>query len=101
MILRLSCALPAVSISLLLLMISSVHAQDGSPFDCRVTTNGIKFDLTSLTGEHTARRKRETPPTSTVDLLRFNLCAELERQEDVAESDQVPVIISCHAGQIY
>ncbi|KAH0589088.1 hypothetical protein H2248_004859 [Termitomyces sp. 'cryptogamus'] len=88
MILRPSCTLPAVLISFLLLITSSVYAQDGSTFECRVTTDGLKFDLTSLAGEHTARRKRETPPTSTVDLLRFNLCAELERQEDVAESDQ-------------
>ncbi|KAG6901133.1 hypothetical protein C0995_016691 [Termitomyces sp. Mi166 len=62
--------------------------QDGSTFDCRVTSDGVKFDLTSLAGEHTASRKRETPPTSTADILRFDLCAELERQEGVAENDQ-------------
>ncbi|KAG6911143.1 hypothetical protein DXG01_003883 [Tephrocybe rancida] len=86
MILRLPRTLPTVILSLLLF--TPTYAADDSPFDCRVTVDGAKFDLTSLAGEHTASQKRETRPTSTIDLLRFDLCAELKKQEDVAEGDQ-------------
>ncbi|KAG6820732.1 hypothetical protein H0H93_012378 [Arthromyces matolae] len=73
-----------------LIIPTSTYAQNEAKFDCRLTTGGARFDLTSLAGEHNASRKRETPPTSTVDLLRFNLCADLKKQEDAADSDQCP-----------
>ncbi|KAG6811536.1 hypothetical protein H0H92_006969 [Tricholoma furcatifolium] len=88
MILRVPQILPLGIISLLLFLTPHSYAADDSLFDCRVTVDGVKFDLTSVAGEHTASQKRATPPTSTVDLLRFDLCAELKRQDDVDEADQ-------------
>ncbi|KAG6841907.1 hypothetical protein C0991_005637 [Blastosporella zonata] len=87
MILRRPYTLPAVLLYILLLTTHSAYAAD-DPFDCRLTADGAQFDLTSLAGEHEASQKRETPPTSTVDLLRFNLCDELKKQESVPEGDQ-------------
>ena len=73
-----------------LLLSLGVTAQDGTnPFDCRVRTNGLTYDLTPLQGEHSVSRTRETPPSSWVDSVRFDLCADLKLQDDVAASDQV------------
>lgn len=73
-----------------LLLSFGVRAQDGTdPFDCRVRTNGLTYDLTPLQGEHTVSRTRETPPSSWVDSVRFDLCADLKLQDGVADSDQV------------
>jgi autophagy-related protein 27 len=73
-----------------ILFILGVTAQDGtSPFNCRVRTNGLTYDLTHLQGEHTVLRTRETPPSSWVDSVRFDLCADLKPQDGVAAGDQV------------
>ncbi|RDB25081.1 Autophagy-related protein 27 [Hypsizygus marmoreus] len=88
MILRPFCTLPAVLISLLLLFAPSARADDETPFDCRVTVDGVKFDLTSLAGEHTVNKSRETPPSTIVNSLRFNLCGELKKLEGYTERDQ-------------
>ncbi|KAG6833934.1 hypothetical protein H0H87_007945 [Tephrocybe sp. NHM501043] len=88
MILRRPYTLPSALLYLLLLTTRFAYAEEDSPFDCRVAVEGVKFDLTSLAGEHTASQKRKTPPTTTLDLVRFDLCAELRKQEDVAEGDQ-------------
>ena len=73
-----------------LLLSLGVTAQDGTnPFDCRVRTNGLTYDLTPLQGEHTVSRTRETPPSNWVDSVRFDLCADLKLQDGVAASDQV------------
>ncbi|KAJ3516832.1 hypothetical protein NLJ89_g869 [Agrocybe chaxingu] len=61
-----------------------------SPFDCHISVNDVKFDLTKLAGEHTVNRTRTTPPTVTVDFLRFDLCADLKPRGGVAEQDQCP-----------
>lgn len=70
-------------------VLNIIHAQADSIFDCHVTIKNIKFDLTSLAGEHVLNRTRETPPTTMVDSFRFNLCAELDPQGDLSEQDQV------------
>ncbi|TDL24261.1 hypothetical protein BD410DRAFT_786373 [Rickenella mellea] len=64
-------------------------AQD-SPFDCHVSLDGgaRKYDLTSLKGEHTASRTRDTPPTTMVDEVRFDLCEDLKPRDGVAAADQ-------------
>lgn len=73
-----------------LLLSLGVTAQDGTnPFDCHVRTNGLTYDLTHLQGEHTVSRTRETPPSSWVDSVRFDLCADLKLQDGVAAGDQV------------
>ncbi|KAF9784338.1 autophagy-related protein 27, partial [Thelephora terrestris] len=76
-----------------LLFIIGAAAQDGNdPFNCRVRTNDLTYDLTPLQGERTVSRTRETPPSSWVDSVRFDLCADLKLQDGVAASDQ------CHGG---
>jgi len=73
-----------------LLFALGVTAQDGNnPFDCHVRTNDLTYDLTPLQGEHTVSRTRETPPSSWVDSVRFDLCADLRLQDGVAAGDQV------------
>ena len=58
-------------------------------FDCHISVNDAKFDLTSLTGEHVINRTLSTPPTTMIDSLRFDLCADLKPIEGLAEHDQV------------
>ena len=73
-----------------LLFALGVVAQDGdNPFDCRVRTNDLTYDLTPLQGEHAVSRTRDTPPSSWVDSVRFDLCADLKPQDGVAAGDQV------------
>ncbi|GLB37432.1 putative autophagy-related protein 27 [Lyophyllum shimeji] len=90
MIIRRLCSLPTFLLPLLLLTIPAAAADDDPPFDCKPTVDGLKFDLTSLAGEHTASRTRSLPPSSSVDILRFDLCADLKKVEDVDERDQCP-----------
>lgn len=71
------------------IVLNIIHAKSDSTFDCRVTVENIKFDLTSLSGEHVIHRTRETPPTTTVDSLIFNPCKDLEHQDNLSEQDQV------------
>ena len=73
-----------------LLFALGVTAQDGNnPFNCHVQTNDLTYDLIPLQGEHTVSRTRETPPSSWVDSIRFDLCADLKPQDGVAAGDQV------------
>jgi autophagy-related protein 27 len=74
-------------------VLNILHAKSDSPFDCLVTIEHFKFDLKSLAGEHVLNRTRETPPTTMVDSLRFNLCADLESQGDLPGQDQVYFIL--------
>ncbi|KII92470.1 hypothetical protein PLICRDRAFT_103090 [Plicaturopsis crispa FD-325 SS-3] len=74
----------------LVLHTALVSAQDDASFDCHLTIDSYKYDLTQLAGEHTVSRTRDTPPSSMVDTLRFDLCAELKPQDGIAESDQCP-----------
>jgi hypothetical protein len=76
-----------------ILSVVSVVVRADDPFDCHLTVDSFKFDLTSLAGEHTLSRTRETPPSSMLDTVRFNLCADLARQTDIAEVDQVCVAV--------
>ncbi|KAG2362294.1 autophagy-related protein 27 [Suillus spraguei] len=80
-------SLPSNLLSLLLLLSSTVlvAAED---FDCHVTTGGLKWDLTPLEGSHTVSRTRESPPTTMIDELTFNLCKDLQSMSDVPEDDQ-------------
>jgi len=85
--------IPRSSLPVALLLLSSlVSAQ----FNCHVNVNSLNFNLTKLAGEHAATRTRTTPPSTMVDTLRFDLCADLKPQEGVAEADQV-----CLAALVY
>ncbi|KAM6502260.1 Autophagy-related protein 27 [Amanita muscaria] len=65
-----------------------VSLADDNAFDCHVSTEGHKFDLTKLGGEHIVNLTLETPPTQTIDSLRFDLCGELKRLDKVPDEDQ-------------
>lgn len=71
------------------IVLNIIHAKSDSTFDCRITVENNIFDLTSLTGEHVIDRMRDTPPTTMIDSLRFNLCADLEPQGNLSEQEQV------------
>ncbi|KAI0063520.1 hypothetical protein BV25DRAFT_1883291 [Artomyces pyxidatus] len=62
-------------------------AQDDDA-DCRLTVGSNKYDLTALKGDHSAARTRETPPSSWVDAVRFNVCGELAPLDGVGAGDQ-------------
>lgn len=66
-----------------------LYAHALSDFDCHISVNDAKFDLTSLAGEHVINRTRSTPPTTMVDSLRFDLCSDLKTLEGLDEHDQV------------
>lgn len=90
MIPRPLCALPAVLLSLLFLSVPIALAADGdSGFDCRVSVDGAKYDLTQLAGEQTINQTHERPPSKMVDSLRFDLCANLKKLDNLSERDQV------------
>jgi hypothetical protein len=59
-----------------------------SGFDCHLSVDSFKYDLTTLAGERTLSRTRDTPPTVMEDIVRFDLCAEL----GVKDGDQVCMI---------
>ncbi|GJE92282.1 autophagy-related protein 27 domain-containing protein [Phanerochaete sordida] len=84
MLLRQRLNVPALSCALLLLAAASA-AQDS--FDCKVTVGESKWDLTSLAGEQSASRERDTPPTKFRDTVKFNLCENLVPEGD---KDQCP-----------
>ncbi|KAG2129821.1 putative autophagy protein Atg27 [Suillus bovinus] len=83
-------SLPSNLLSLLVLLSSTVlvTAED---FDCHyVSTGGSKWDLTPLKGSHTVSRTRDSPPTTMVDELRFNLCKNLKPMHGVSDDEQCP-----------
>ena len=67
-------------------------ADDSQTFDCQLTEiQRVKIDFTPLisAGEQTFNRTRNTPPTSTIDSLRFDLCDDLTQLRDIPEDEQV------------
>ncbi|KAG1766980.1 autophagy-related protein 27-domain-containing protein [Suillus occidentalis] len=80
-------SLPFNLLSLLFLLFSTglVTAED---FDCHVTTGGLRWDLTPLKGSHIVNRTRDSPPTTMVDELRFNLCKNLKLMKGVPADEQ-------------
>ena len=74
-------------LALLLLSVLATAAED---FECRENTQirGHEYDLTSLNAAHSASRERDTPPTTMVDSITFNLCSDLA-SNDLPERDQV------------
>ena len=87
----------SLPLALLLLLPSLVSAQgNGDPFNCYVTVDSLNFNLTSLAGQHDISRLRQTPPSTMIDSLSFNLCADLKSKDGVAEGDQVRVMCLIH-----
>ncbi|KAH9859115.1 autophagy-related protein 27 [Lenzites betulinus] len=82
---------PLSRLALLTLLSALVSAQDDpKPFDCHLTIGDLQYDLTKADGEHTAAREVSVPPTTILDKVTFNLCADLERKSDVPSEDQCP-----------
>ncbi|KAH9895092.1 autophagy-related protein 27 [Cubamyces lactineus] len=82
---------PIARLAILTLVSALASAQDASkPFDCHITIGDVKYDLTSLEGEHTVSRELSVPPTTIEDKVTFNLCKDLERKSDVPPEDQCP-----------
>ncbi|OAX39977.1 hypothetical protein K503DRAFT_34465 [Rhizopogon vinicolor AM-OR11-026] len=81
--------LPLNLLALLLLLSSAVNVT-AEDFSCLVTLGEQSWDLTALGGEQEVQRTRDTPPTTMVDKLRFNLCGDLPSLKDVPEGDQCP-----------
>ncbi|KAH0827883.1 autophagy-related protein 27-domain-containing protein [Lanmaoa asiatica] len=65
-------------------------AQDSGPFDCQFSVGELKYDLSELGGMKVLSRTRESPPSTYVDELRFDLCADLTEMENRASKDQCP-----------
>lgn len=77
-----------------LLALTSYASAD--EFNCRFQYNGLEYDLTGLAGEHQIMRERRSPPTTMVDKVKFDLCADLEREGSIDERDQVRTIpVTC------
>lgn len=66
-----------------------LYAHASADFDCHINVGDVSFDLTSLAGERVINHTRSTPPTTMIDSLRFDLCADLKLLEGLAEHDQV------------
>lgn len=81
----------ASTIILLLFTALGVAADD---FECRADNliENKVYDWTSLQTTKTAERTRNTPPTTMLDSIRFNICSELE-PNDLPASDQVNAYI--------
>lgn len=62
-------------------------------FSCRFHHGDLTYDLSKLAGEHQIMRERRSPPTTMVDKVKFNLCADLDREGSIDERDQVRIIL--------
>ncbi|KIJ49493.1 hypothetical protein M422DRAFT_27858 [Sphaerobolus stellatus SS14] len=61
-------------------------------FDCNkpVDVGGAEYDFKSLAKEHTVSRTEESPPTTNIWDLRFNVCQAVSKKEGVSDDDQCP-----------
>ncbi|EIW83078.1 hypothetical protein CONPUDRAFT_136231 [Coniophora puteana RWD-64-598 SS2] len=57
-------------------------------FSCQFSIGSLKYDMTPLAGPKSVTRERETPPSTMLDSLRFDLCDELPALDDVPQGDQ-------------
>ncbi|KIJ67799.1 hypothetical protein HYDPIDRAFT_107295 [Hydnomerulius pinastri MD-312] len=83
-------SLQALSFVLVLSIVIRTAAQDSGSFDCHFAIGDLQYDLTSLGGAKTVTRTRDSPPSTYVDELRFDLCGELSQLEDRTSDDQCP-----------
>ncbi|KAH9935643.1 autophagy-related protein 27 [Fomitopsis serialis] len=73
----------------LLALTRHASAQDDG-FDCRFSYGDLQYDLTPLAGEHRIMRERKSPPTTMRDVVKFNLCADLDIEDGTDARDQCP-----------
>lgn len=83
----------------LLFLLPALIAAEDNPFDCqnRLSIQSLNFDLSKLAGEHSISRTRDTPPSTVVDEVRFNVCSDLGVLEGVSEHDQVRMMVKIAA----
>jgi hypothetical protein len=74
-----------------LLLLSWTVFVDASVLDCSklIEHDGRSYDLSSLAGDHTMKRTRNTPPSTVDDVLRFDICTDLSQDEKIPEQDRV------------
>jgi hypothetical protein len=74
---------------LLVVFISALLAT-ADDFTCAPTTliSGKEYDLSALNVVKTVSRTRQTPPSTMIDTITFNLCADIELN-DTPAADQV------------
>ncbi|KAG8213949.1 autophagy-related protein 27-domain-containing protein [Butyriboletus roseoflavus] len=85
-------SLPLRLFSIVFLLSAAFHvtAQDSGSFGCHFSVGELKYDLSELGGPKVLSRTRESPPSTYVDELRFDLCADLTEVEGRASDDQCP-----------
>lgn len=78
----------------LLFLLPSLIAAEDNPFDCsnKLSIDSLNFDLSKLAGEKSISRTRDRPPTTVLDELRFNVCADLVKLDGASEQDQVRMV---------
>ncbi|QRV79669.1 autophagy-related protein 27 [Ceratobasidium sp. AG-Ba] len=75
--------------TLLLLLYAASTLANSGPFDCKADLSGVHYDFTLLgNDERTVERDRSSPPSTMHDVLRFNICKDLGRQDGVKDVDQ-------------
>ncbi|KAG8753829.1 hypothetical protein FRC14_005701 [Serendipita sp. 396] len=81
---------PRILPRLLIILISAFIAL-AEDFECKADNNiaGHTYDLTTLNVAKTVERTRQIPPSSMLDSIRFNICADLP-SSDLPEHDQCP-----------
>lgn len=72
--------------SFLFLLSTALH---GAAQDCHFSVGGLNYDLSELGGPKVLSRARDSPPSSYVDELRFDMCEDLTEVTDRASEDQV------------
>ncbi|KAI0093105.1 autophagy-related protein 27 [Irpex rosettiformis] len=90
MILRYSLSVPRYLTLCVVLLFTAQQTSAQDIFDCHMTIGDKKFDLTTLGGEHTVSRERNTPPTKFKDSVTFNLCEDLKKVDGVSDKEQCP-----------
>ncbi|KAG8816041.1 hypothetical protein FRC17_000491 [Serendipita sp. 399] len=75
----------------LLIVLLSAFIALAEDFECKTENHlaGREYDLTSLNVVKTVERTRQSPPTTMLDSIRFNICADLPSSE-LPEHDQCP-----------
>ncbi|KAG9316638.1 autophagy-related protein 27-domain-containing protein [Chiua virens] len=80
---------------LLFLLSAAIHvtAQNSRSFDCHFSVGDRHYDLSELAGIKVVNRTRDSPPTTYLDELRFDLCADMTP----VEADR-NLVVKCPSG---
>jgi hypothetical protein len=61
------------------------------PFSCAISTSSLTYDISPLSGQRTAEKSTDTPPTRNEARVTMNLCSDegIEYDEGSTDEDQV------------